>query len=1016
MIFAPLHIISGYSFLKSGLTMDKIVSAIKKNDYFGAAITDYEVLFGAPHFVHEMEKINKPYLLGIECNIDGDDVSIFALNEEGYRRLGLISTALQNKQDIVQILNESHSGLIGVIDTKSYKFKESFPELDKVDTSFTKYLLGLSKLFDDFYLGIEVISKEDVHYANKIRKFAKEYSYETIAFPRILYLNKEDAIILDIVHAIANDEKISIKEKSGQQYFMKEADYQKIYNKAELANTIKLVQSSSLNFSIKRGELLHYPVDDSPKALKEMVLKGLEEKVLKEEKYINRANYELDIITSMGFADYFLIVQDFVKYAESQNILVGPGRGSSAGSLVAYSLGITKIDPIRYGLQFERFLNPGRKTMPDIDVDFMDTRKEEMFDYMKSKYGDDRVGFISTFQTILAKQALRDIGRIYEYHDWLIDNLSKAIPNSSKDISFAQAYRSLPAFKKLVDSDPYYLEIVSLAKKIEGLPRQNGIHPAGVILNDTDIKNVLPMTLNTSNYFASQYEAPYLEEQGFLKMDFLSLRNLTTIVCCTDLINQRHPEAHLDPKNIDFDKPETYELIAKGQLTGIFQLESAGMRRAIMQIKPTCFEDIIAVISLFRPGPMANIPTYARRKHGVEKVSYISDSLKDILEETYGVITYQEQVNSIAMKMAGFTLSEADLFRRGISKKKVDVLKEMEEKFINGSIKNGYTPTASKQVYDAIMKFAGYGFNKSHAAVYAYIACEMAYLKAHYPLEFYTAIMQTASSTSDNKFAEYVSEMKARNIPLYLPDVNHSERTFIIYNDGLLYPLGEIRGVNYQLVDKIIEERNVGGEFNGFFNFINRMYPYRISESNLQHLIYAGVFDSFNKSRASLLASINKGLQYAELNSNESGQMALDASLVPTPDLTIVKDNPIDNLDKEYEALGIMISDNPLTYKKDLYDKYHIPTLNEAKESKGNIKILGIVKTIKTISTKKGTPMAFIKLFDQSAEFEVTFFSDLYSDNLQIIKKNNILLIEGSNKVNKGETSFIASKVELVED
>ena len=1013
MIFAPIHIISGYSFLQSGLTIDKIKDAVKKNDFFGASITDKNVLYGIPELVKAMESISKPYLIGMEISLGEDSLCVYALDEEGYHNLCLLSSCIQKGEDPESFLKENHQGLVGIIATNAGKFKNEFPGLEVNDSTYNRYLLAISKLFDSFYLGIEVTSKEEVYYANKIRKYASEYGYETIAFPRICYLKKEDAITLDIVHAIASDEKINHKEKSGQQYFMKETDYQKIYSKAELANTVKLVKSSTVKFIKKRGEMLHYPVEDSPATLKTMVYQGLQNKGLDNETYTKRADYELGIINSMGFADYFLIVQDYVHHAEEVDILVGPGRGSAAGSLVSYALGITKIDPIKYGLQFERFLNPGRKSMPDIDVDFMDTRRDEMFEYMREKYGEERVGQISTFQTILAKQALRDIGRIYQYHDWLIDNLSKAITNS--DLSFAEAYRTLPAFKKLVDSDPYYLEIVSLAKKIEGLPRQNGLHPAGVILNDQAMEKALPITLDINNHYVAQYEAPNLEEQGFLKMDFLSLRNLTTIDYCVKLINARHPEAQIDEKNIDFDKPETYELIASGQLTGIFQLESAGMRRAIATIKPTCFEDIIAIISLFRPGPMANIPTYARRKHGLEKVTYISPSLKEILEETYGVIIYQEQVNNIAMKMAGFTLSEADLFRRGISKKKADVLKEMEEKFISGSIKNGYSPISSKQVYDAIMKFAGYGFNKSHAAVYAYIACEMAYLKAHYPLEFYTAIMMTSSSTSDTKFAEYVSEMKMRNIPLYLPDINLSERNFIIHDKGLVYPLGEIRGVNYLLVDKIIEERKKMGTFLSFFNFINRMYPYHISESNLQHLIYAGVFDKFTTSRASLLASINKGLQYAELNADSNGQIVLDASLIPTPDLTTTKDDPIENLDKEYEALGIMISDNPLSYKKDLYEKYKCLSLQEAKEAKGIINILGIVKAIKVIKTKKGTPMAFVRLFDQSGEFEVTVFSDLYSDSMQYIKKNNILLIEGNNKVNKGETSFIASKIELVE-
>lgn len=1011
MTFAPLHIISGYSFLKSGLTIEKIVKAIKENDYFGAAITDEQVLYGVPKFIKMMNDIKKPYLVGMEMNFEGDSISVYATNDEGYQNLCLLSASVQKQGDIKSLLNNNHKGLIGILSTNEGSFKDKFNQ--EIDTKFTKYLLGISRMFDAFYLGVEVTSKEEVHYANRVRKFANEYTYSTIAFPRILYLNKEDAIILDILHAIDFNEKINVKTKSGQHYFMKENDYQKIYSKNELQNTVEIVKSSTLNFKKKRGEMLHYPVNDSIQTLKDKVYEGLKERNIDNETYKKRADYEISVITSMGFADYFLIVQDYIKYAEEHDILVGPGRGSAAGSLVSYCLGITKVDPIKYNLQFERFLNPGRKSMPDIDVDFMDIRRNEMIDYMREKYGENRVAQISTFQTIMAKQALRDVGRIYEYHDWLIDNLSKAITNPKLDL--ASAYRTLPAFKKLVDSDPYYLEIVSLARKIEGLPRQNGLHAAGIILNNTPMENCLPITYDIDDHYVTQFESIYLEEQGFLKMDFLSLRNLTTIDYCVKLINQRNPELHLDPTHIDFDKPETYELISKGQLTGVFQLESAGMRRAIQTIKPTRFEDVVAVISLFRPGPMDSIPSYAKRKNGLEPVKYISNDLKEVLEDTYGILTYQEQVTGVAMKMAGFSISEADLFRRGISKKKADVLKAMEEKFLLGCKKNGYSDKLSRTVYQAIMKFANYGFNKSHAAVYAYLACEMAYLKAHYPLEFYASIMMTAYSTNDSKFAEYVSEMRSRNIPVYLPDINISEKEFFIYEDGLMYPLGEIRGINYILVNNILEERQENGPFKDYFNFIVRMFKYGISESSLTHLIKAGVFDKFNPSRASLLASITKGLQYAEIISSGHGQVLLDESLIPPPELLKVEDNPLDNLNDEYEALGIMLSNNPLSYRQDLYDKYNLVPLSEANEARGTFKVMGIVKSVKVINTKKGTPMAFVKLFDQSAELETTIFSDLYSDNMAYIKKNNILLLEGSNKINKGETSFIVNTIELIE-
>lgn len=1009
MNFAPLHIVSGYSFLKSGLTVNKIQKSVKENDYFGAAICDEKVLYGVPEFIKAMDEINKPYLIGMQLELQGDFLGVYATSEAGYRTLCKISSFINDEDRVNDYLKKHREGLVGIIQTRIGKFNQCFLDEELPATTFCRYLLDISHKFERFYLGIEVLCKEDVHYANKVRKFAAKYLYETIAYPTIRYQYKEDAIIVDIVNAIANEEKITHKEKSGPNYFMKESDYGKIYSKSELFNTIKVIQLSSFSFHNKRGELLHYFVDDPVLSLKEKVYQGLQLKGKGSQEYLKRADYEIKTIIDMGFADYFLIVQDYVSYAETHDILVGPGRGSAAGSLVSYALNITKVDPIQYGLQFERFLNPGRKSMPDIDVDFMDTRREDMIQYMREKYGENRVGQIITYQTIMAKQAIRDIGRIYDYHDWLVDNLSKAITDPK--LSINKAYKVLPAFKKLIDSDNYYKEIASLARKIENLPRQSGLHAAGIILNNAPLEDSIPVSIDVNGHYISQYEAPYLEEQGLLKMDFLALKNLTTIDVCVKLINSRHPEAHIDVKNIDFDKAETYQLISNGDLTGIFQLESEGMRKAVNLIQPTRLEDVIAVISLFRPGPMASIPNYARRKNGKEPVQYIAPGLEDILQETYGIIVYQEQISSIAMKMAGFSLSEADLFRRAVSKKKIDDLSSLEQQFIKGSTVNGYSHQVAKKVFDAILKFANYGFNKSHSAVYAYIACEMAYLKAHYPLEFYNSIMLTSSSSSDNKFSKYVLEMKKRGIPLFLPDINNSEKDFIIYNDGLIYPLGQIRGINYLLVDKILEERKANGLFKDFFNFVLRLYPYHLSLSNLEHLIHAGVFDSFNPSRASLLASCNKALQYAELNCNSNGQMTLDDSLLPPPELIDKKDDPLENLNLEYEALGIMLSDDPLKYYQDNVKDYQLTPLSEVNDSKATITVFGMIKSIKVINTKKGAPMAFITLFDQYGELEITIFSDLYSENMAYIKKNQPLLVEGSNKTNKGEISFIANMV-----
>jgi len=1013
MEFAPIHIISCYSFLKSGLTLEKIISSVVNENYYGAAITD-EGFYGIPDFIKLMEQAKKPYLVGIELKLGNDLISAYCTNETGYRNLIKLNTLAQKNDLSIDTIRPHKSGVVGIIETVRGSFKDNFEDQNR-DIHFNSYLNEIAKCFDDFYLGIEVTSKDEVIYANKVREFANEFTYKCIAFPRISYAKKEDAIILKMVKAIENNEKITEKEEQGRLYFMSEDNFKKIYSKTELENTVKLVNLSTFNFHEKRGKILSFPVEDSRKYLLETCNATLKEKNLFKEPYLERLDMELKTIDEMGYNDYFLIVGDYVKHAKDIGIVVGPGRGSAAGCLVSYLLGITQIDPIPFGLQFERFLNKGRKSMPDIDVDFMDIRRDEMVDYMREKYGYSRVGNIVTFQTIQAKQAMRDIGRIYDFHDFLITNLSKAIPNTFKDITLRDAYKKIPAFKALVDSDKYYLDIVKLASKIEGMPRQTGVHPSGVILNDNNIDDVLPISLDIVDNISSEYDMTFIEEQGFLKMDFLALRNLTIIDDCIKLINSRH-NTNLTPYTIPYDDPKTYGLISKQKTMGLFQIESAGMKRAIKILNPSSFEEIVVLISLFRPGPMHEIQHYADCKNGKIKPTYISKDVESILGETYGVLVYQEQVNNIARVMASLSLSEADLFRRGVSKKDAKVLKEMESKFKTGSRKNGYKEKDVNDMYNLILKFASYGFNKSHAVGYAIIACEMAYLKAAYPLEFYSCILKSSASTSDVKFAEYVSEMKSMGLYVLLPDINKSTRSFMIYDNGLLYPLSEIRGINVNVVDNILKDRNENGEFKSFFEFTARMKRYSITENILDHLIDAGTFDCFNPSRASLRATIGKALQYADLVYNEDGQLTLDSAFVKEPTINTAEDIPLENINREYETLGIMLKDNPLSYKKDVLNTKKVSSIADAIETTGNINVAGIIKTKKIINTKKGQPMAFIKIFDDSGEMEVTLFSDLYSQVIPLIERNKIVIIKGSNKFRNGEYNFIANNVELLEE
>ena len=1008
-MFAPLRIISGYSFLQSGLTIEKIAKSIVDNKYIGAGLSDSNYLYGVPSFVEAMKKANKKSLVGLEIYHENNYLIVYAYNEDGYHNLIKYSKLLSQDKFDFSFLKENHSGIIGILETNYGKFKSEFSRKEE----FVKYFAKLSDYVDEFYLGLEITNQEENEYASQVRDFADNYGYLTIAFPRIRYQKKDDAIILKILEAIDKGEKIDTKKEVGEQYFKPIEEYSKYYSKEELDRTEILLNKSSFDFYQKRGEIIKFPVEDSIKALKTEVAKALKEKGLYDDAHIERAKYELEVIISMGYADYFLIVSDYVKYAKTHDILVGPGRGSAAGSLVSYCLDITEVDPLEYDLQFERFLNKARKSMPDIDVDFMDISRDEVVNYVREKYGEEHVANIATFQTIQAKQALRDIGRIYDIPTRHIDLLSKSITDK---VSLREAYKNIATFRQLVDSDKYFLDIVSMASKIEGLPRQAGLHAAGVLLNNDPLDEVLPITIDYEGHYTSQYEKDYLEAQGFLKMDFLALRNLTVIDNCIKLINDKYNK-NLSFYELPHKDEKIFEIISKCQTAGVFQLESSGMKNAIKIIKPDSFEDVVTLLAIFRPGPMDNIKDYASRKEGKIKPTYISKDIEKVLAPTYGVLIYQEQINKIATVMAGFTPEKADLFRRAVSHKEKSVLESSRADFIKGAISKGYTQKQSLEMFNHILKFANYGFNRSHAVVYAIIACRMAYLKYYYPLEFYASILNISGGGTDSKFSDYVYELKQRGLEVKLPSINASVKEFVVVEKGLLYPLSMIKGINVDVVNKILDERKLNGEFKDFFDFVSRSFYLGLSEIVITKLINSGALDVFNKSRAVLRATLRYAYQLAELSLDKDGQLILDETLSHQKQYFNDVDDPLTNLNLEYETLGIMLSDNPLKYKQDLLDKYHVVSTVEAKSSYGTIYIAGIVSQVKIIKSRKNnSTMAFIKLFDELDEIEVTVFSRVYEQVFSLLEKNNILLVKGRYDRKQEKESFIADEVSLLEE
>ncbi|MCF0116904.1 MAG: DNA polymerase III subunit alpha, partial [Bacilli bacterium] len=961
---------------------------------------------GVPEFISYCKKNKSQGAIGLDLKIKIINtewlISLFAVNEEGYESLISLSNIAMTGLVTIDDLKGKEQSLIIVIPALCNENVHIFDD--------TRLLNNLTKNFFLSFIGIDHYDNEDLAYINEIRELANKYTYDCVAFPNIKYIKEDDAIILEIVNAINNDSTLSIKEKKGKYFFPTKKLLENNYLSTELENTIKIVEACNFTFDNKRGQMMKYCPNDFEE-LKTKSIEALKEYGLTNDKYQNRLNYELDIINKMGYPSYFLVVADYVKFAKENGIFVGPGRGSAAGSLVSYLLGITKVDPLKHDLLFERFLNSNRVTMPDIDIDFEDIRREDVVNYLKKKYGNERVSNIITFQTIGAKQSLRDIGRVYKYPTRDIDLLSKSISDNKIDLH--NAYRKIPAFKQLVDSDKYYLEIVSLASKIEGLPRQSSIHAAGIILNDEPIEKKLPIIKDTNNNLISQYEMNFLESQGFLKMDLLGLRNLTIIHKCLELI-RNNKKININYDTMNFDIPEIYQMISSGKTMGLFQLESSGIRRAINILKPQSFDDVVALLALFRPGPMDNIETYAKRKQGQEKITYLVPQLEPILKTTYGIIIYQEQIMQIVTTIAGFTLAEADIFRRAISKKESSKMIELEQQFLDGATNNGYSKNIAKQIFDNILKFANYGFNKSHSVAYAFITCQMAWLKYNYPIEFYISLLEVGSSNSDVKFNEYISEIKANNLQIHLPNINISNLEYEQYQDGLIIPLTAIRGITNELANNIIMERNKNGAYKDLFDFTLRMKNFGITNAQIFRLIDAGALSPFELNRATLRANVENALIFASINSTESNQLSLlKVNDLPKPALTYMNDDPLDNFNLEFEALGITISKTILSYKKDYLKNNNIKTINEALSMKGTSTFAGIIKNKKIIKTKTGKPMAFVKVFDEDDEVELTVFPDDYAKCLMNIEVNNAVIING--KYDNQDT-FIATNIQLLKE
>lgn len=974
-MYIPLFNKSNYSLLSSLLKIDDIIKYAKNNNISSISLTDVN-MYGTMEFIKKCRENDIKAIVGLNVILEKYNIVLLATSYQGYKSLIKLST-IQNERRVEEDdLKTYNADLVCLL---PFEYKEN------IET--------LKKIYSNLYLG----------YKNKKEETEALLLTPDIVFLRQnLYFNKTDSTYLPYLYRIRDGKTIS--EETDYDIDDHELNIENILELTDnkgLINTMKIADSCNLVFPKATNLLPIYECNDPATYLFELCKAGLTKRCNGEipQEYKSRLTYELKVINEMGFSNYFLVVYDFIKFAKKNKILVGPGRGSAAGSLVAYSLGITDIDPLKYDLLFERFLNPERKTMPDIDTDFPDNRRDEVIEYVIEKYGKKRVSGIVTFGTLSAKQVIRDVSRVLNIPGYKVDSLSKLIPGFTKD-KLKDFYEKSPAFRSRIDSDTSLTEMYKIALKLEGFPRHTSSHAAGIVMSRVDLDEVVPLTVGDNMYLTS-YSMEYLEDLGLLKMDFLGLKNLTIIDnILTDIKNQTGKA--IDFSKIPLDDKETIKIFEEANTSGIFQFESTGMRNFLRRLKPNSFEDIFAAIALFRPGAAINIDSYIRRKHGEEKIEYLDPSLESITKNTYGILVYQEQIMQVARLYANYTYGEADILRRAMSKKKIDLLKNEEEKFISKSIAAGHDKEKSKSIFELILNFAGYGFNRSHSVAYSIIAYKMAYLKCHYKTIFFANLLTNVIG-SESKTHEYIMEAKANKIEVLKPTINDSGDRYLVKDNKIIYPLSNIKSIG-TVVTKSIEEAKNNQNFTDIYDCFSRLYIKGIGKKTFEVLIYANVFKEFNYNRATLIYNLDSLFNYAELTKD------IDPSLVMKPEIEIQKEYRSDFLlEKEKDVFGFYLSSHPTNlFKKD--NPYCIPLNEIEKYFSKKVDTLILVDKIKIINTKNGEKMAFLTGSDETSTMEYTLFPKVYNEYSDI-QKGDLLKVRGRVEKRLNQYQIIVEKV-----
>lgn len=1070
--FAHLHVHSEYSLLDGSARVGELVKQTKELGMNSIAITDHGSMFGIVEFYKAAKKEGINPILGSEIYLAINKYSerepkdkkqyhlvLLAENNEGYKNLmKIVSEAYVNgfyykPRADKDILRKYSKGIIALSaclggEVQQHLLNNNY-EQAKLSAIEYREIFGE----DNFFLELQNHGIQDQIKVNEeLIKLSSELDIPLVATNDVHYLRKEDAVAHDVLLCVQTgrtvDEENRMRFPSNQFYLKSEEEMSDMfgYIPEAISNTQKIADRCHVDLDFDTLHLPEYKVPEgytNETYLEELTLTGINE--LYDEvtdEVMDRYNYEMNTIKNMGYVDYFLIVWDFIRYSKENGIMVGPGRGSAAGSIVSYGLGITGIDPLKYGLIFERFLNPERVTMPDIDIDFCYERREEVIKYVVEKYGDARVAQIVTFGTMAARGAIRDVGRALDIPYNFVDVIAKEIP-TELGMTIKKALNVNKALLLRYESETDVKRLIDLAIAVEGLPRHTSTHAAGVVISKEDITEYVPLSRN-NDAITTQFDMTELEELGLLKMDFLGLRTLTVIRDAVDLIELNH-NLKIDLENIDYEDKEVLDMFSRAETLGIFQFESAGMRSFLKELKPNVFENLIAANSLYRPGPMDQIPTFVERKHDASKIEYIHPKVKDILEETYGVIVYQEQVMQIVRDVGGYSLGRADLVRRAMGKKEMTVMQEERHNFIHGeldengeiiisgAIRNGVDEKTASDIFDLMLDFANYAFNKSHSAAYALVAYRTAWLKYYYPVEFMAA--QISSIMNDtSQVSLYIQECKRLKIDILPPDVNHSYHKFTVDNKKIRFGLTAVKNVGHNLISAIIVAREEG-DFTSFTDFVERVQKVdrtAINKRGVESLIKAGAMNSLGGNRAQLLAVYEKIITSVNSNirNNIAGQFSIFDKVeeeVHVDTFPKIKEFPQKALlAMEKEVLGIYISGHPLEpYESQLvkFSNISTPEINNKGDGIKNLRdgqkvaIGGIIVNRKNMITKNNNMMAFLNVEDIYGPIECIVFPQVFDKYSDIILEDNVIGIVGSLSLSEvEEPKIICERIRLLED